>query len=143
MPVRTAFRLSLLLLTTICTVCYHSAIAADNKIVPLQEVLQSCDDYRQLELKFANGQSAQGYLVAVTGDTLRLRQNERSGPVETFALSDVIMVREWRSNAATGARVGAASGGVIAGGFGLLLGAYVASINNHESSDVAPYVVGP
>ncbi len=126
--------LSTLLLINTC------AIAADT--TSLLEVLPDRNDDRQLEVTFVGGWSARGYLVDARADSLYLRDVATPNEITVYAISGIVRVRQWRSNASTGASAGALSGGVIAGGLGLLTGAYLASINDSDASDTPAYVIG-
>jgi hypothetical protein len=104
----------------------------------LASALQKRPPDRQIELVFADGRFIRGYPVLVHADSVLMRRDESGGPVSSQALATIVAAREWRSNAGRGFGWGATSGAVIVGSFGLLMGAYLSSINDSDDSDLAP-----
>lgn len=111
----------------------------------LTDVLRALPADRPLEFTLGADSVIHASFIQVHDDTLLVQRQDasgRPGPLTQHALSDVARVREWRSNVNRGAGWGAASGGVILGGFGVLVGLYAAGVNSPAASDVAPVVAG-
>ncbi len=105
----------------------------------LTEVLRDQPANRLFEITLGSGQFARGYLTAVRGDSLYLREQEDGGTTFAYALNEIILVRQWHTNASGGAGWGATTGAVILGGFGTLVGLYAASLDTGDN-DVGPVV---
>ena len=126
-----------LLIVVIC-LCFSQA--AVGQTGSLMGVLRERPADRLLELTLTDGQFIRGYPITVHNDTLHLRRDRNGGPVRALFLADIIRVREWHSSTARGAGWGAGTGAVILGGFGTLLGLYVAGGNPNTHSDLGPVV---
>jgi hypothetical protein len=99
----------------------------------LADVLAGQAPDRLLDIQRRTGPSLRGFVAGVGRDSLHLRAQDADTLV-AVALESVLTVRVWQPNTRQGAGIGAASGVVIAGAFGALLGAYLATYDGSDGA---------
>ena len=117
-----------------------TAAGAPDRSPTLVEVLRDTEAGVDLAVTAADGRTMSGRFIGASADSLFLTADNRAAPAVGIPLADVGVVRERQSNTGRGASIGAMSGGIALGAFGLLMGSYVATINGEDYSDVAPIV---
>ncbi|MCB1184971.1 hypothetical protein KDM41_16205 [bacterium] len=106
------------------------------------EALRALDDSDLIEIHTDTGPALRGFPALVTGDTLLLDRQDQPEIRAAVPLAEIVRIRRYTSNTGEGARVGALSGLILAGGYGALMGAAFATWDDPDRSWVPGALAG-